>query len=322
MDRRRFMAGCVGLSSWPTANWAFAEPGPLTKIVYPFAAGGGGDLICRLLAEHLRLALDRTVIVENRTGADGLIGIKSTMNASPDGSTILVTTGPTMYLLPMMEAKPSFDLGKDFVPVSLLGRFEFAIVTGAATDAKDFSQLVAWLKANPGRSSFGVPNNGTIPHFTGSQLQQTLGIAMTRVPYRGSAPVVQDLVGGHLPFGIITLSDALPQHRVGGVRILAVSSRQRSPFLPDAPTLRESGIDLVADGWYGMWLPTGSSPDLARQLSAAVATVLARPDVKEKLLAIGLIPVGSTPEELSQELAANTAFWQPIVKASGYKITN
>ncbi len=322
MDRRRFVAGCAGLSLTLTANRTFAEQGSLTRIVFPFAAGGGGDTFCRLLAEHLRQALDRTVIVENRTGADGLIGIKSTMNANPDGTTILVTTGPTMYLLPMMEAKPSFDLSKDFVPVSLLGRFEFAIVTGAATDAKTFSQLVAWLKANPAKSSFGVPSNGTIPHFAGEKLQQALGIAMTRVPYRGGAPVVQDLVGGHLPFGIITLTDAIPQHKVGGVRVLAVSSRQRSPFLPEAPTLRESGIDLVADAWYGMWLPTGSSADFARQLSAAVAAVLAKNEVKEKLLAIGLIPVGTTPEELSQELAANTAFWQPIVRASGYKITN
>ena len=322
MNRRRFMARCVGLSLTLTAHGAFAEPGSLTRIVYPFAAGGGGDALCRLLAEHLRLALDRTVIVENRTGADGLIGIKSTMNASPDGTIILVTTGPTMYLLPLVETKPSFDLSKDFVPVSLLGRFEFGIVTGAGTEARTFSQLVAWLKANPAKSSFAVPSNGTIPHFAGAKLEQALGIPMTRVPYRGGAPIVKDLIGGHIPFAIITLTDAIPQHQAGGLRILAVTSQQRSPFLPDVPTLRESGIDLIADAWYGMWLPTGSSADFARQLSAAVATVLAKPEVKEKLLAIGLIPVGSTPQELSQELAANTAFWQPIVKATGYRIAN
>jgi tripartite-type tricarboxylate transporter receptor subunit TctC len=294
----------------------------VTKIVFPFAAGGGGDTFCRLLAEHLRPLLDRTVIVENRTGADGLIGIRSAMNAAPDGTTILVTTGPTMVLLPMMEARPSFDLAKDFVPVSLLGRFEFAIVTGAATDARTFAQLVAWLKANPGRASFGVPSNGTIPHFAGSKLAQALDIALTRVPYRGGAPIVQDLTGGHLPFAIITLTDAIPQHRAGGVRVLAVSSEKRSPFLPEAPTLRESGIDLVADAWYGMWLPTGSPVDVARHMSAAVATVLAKAEVRDRLLAIGLIPVGSTPDELSREIAANTAFWQPIVRASGYRIAD
>ena len=142
------------------------------------------------------------------------------------------------------------------------------------------------------------------------------------MPYRGSAPIVNDLIGGHLPFGITTIADAIPQHRAGGVRILAVSSAARSPFLPEVPTLKENGIELVADAWYGMWLPAGSPPAFAKQLSEAVATALAKPEAREKLLAIGLIPVGTTPEGLTQELAANTAFWQPIVKASGYKITN
>jgi tripartite-type tricarboxylate transporter receptor subunit TctC len=260
--------------------------------------------------------------VENRTGADGLIGIKSVMNAPPDGATILITTGPTMYLLPMVEAKPSFDHARDFVPVSLLGRFEFAVVTGPATEAKDFGQLVAWLKANPAKSSFGVPSNGTIPHFTGSQLEAVLGIPMTRVPYRGGAPIVKDLIGGHLPFAVITVADAIAQHRAGAVRMVAVASEKRSPFVPDVPTLKENGIELVADSWYGMWLPAGSAPEFAKQLSTAVAATLARPDVKEKLLAAGLIPVGTTPERLTQELSANAAFWQPIVQSTGYKITN
>jgi tripartite-type tricarboxylate transporter receptor subunit TctC len=322
MDRRKFLAGCAGLSLSVNAGVAFGQSGPLTKIVFPFAAGAGGDTLCRVVAQHISQPLDRTVIVENRTGGDGLIGIKSVKGASPDGTTVLVTTGPTMYLLPMTETQPSFDTAGDFMPVSLLARFEFGVVASPAVDVKDFKGLVAWLKANPGKATFGVPANGTIPHFTGSKLEEVLGIAMTRVPYRGSAPIVNDLIGGHLPLGIVTVADAIPQHRAGGVRILAVASAERSPFLPEVPTLRENGIELVADGWYGMWLPAGSAPDFAAKLSAAAAAALAKPEVREKLLAIGLIPVGSTPEGVVQELAANTAFWQPIVKAAGYKITN
>lgn len=316
------MAGCAGLSLTAITGNTFGESGPLTKMIFPFAAGGGGDTLCRILAQQVGQLLDRTVIVENRTGGDGLIGIKSVKNGSPDGTTILVTTGPTMYLLPMVETEPSFDTNRDFVPVSLLARFEFGVVAGPAADAKDFKQFLAWLKANPGKATYGVPSNGTIPHFTGSRLEQVLGISMTRVPYRGSAPIINDLVGGHLPFGIVTIADAIPQHRAGGVKILAVSSAARSPFLPEVPTLKESGIDLVADAWYGMWLPAGSSRQFAKQLSEAVAAALSRPEAREKLLAIGLIPVGSTPDGLTRELAANTAFWQPIVKATGYKITN
>jgi tripartite-type tricarboxylate transporter receptor subunit TctC len=322
MDRRNFITACLSLSFSVKVGEALGQSGPMTKLIFPFAAGGGGDTLCRILAQHVGELLNRTVIVENRTGGDGLIGIKSVKNASPDGATILVTTGPTMYLLPMVEAEPSFDTARDFVPVSLLARFEFGVVVGPAVDAKDFKQFVAWLKANPDKATYGVPSNGTIPHFAGTQLEQALRIPMARVPYRGSAPIINDLIGGHLPFGITTIADAIPQHRAGGVKILAVSSAERSPFLPDVLTLKESGVELVADAWYGMWLPAGSSPEFAKQLSTAVATALARPDAREKLLAIGLIPVGTTPEGLTQELAANTAFWQPIVKATGYKITN
>ena len=322
MDRRNFITTCVGLSLSGKVGDALGQPGPMTKLIFPFAAGGGGDALCRVLAQQLGELLNRTVIVENRTGGDGLIGIKSVKSASPDGTTILVTTGPTMYLLPMVETEPSFDTARDFVPVSLLARFEFGVVAGPAVDAKDFEQFVAWLKANPGNATYGVPSNGTIPHFAGTRLEQALGIPMTRVPYRGSAPIINDLIGGHLPFGITTLADAIPQHRAGAVKILAVSSAARSPFLPDVPTLKESGVELVADAWYGMWLPAGSPPEFAKQLSAAVTTALAKPEAREKLLAIGLIPVGTTPEGLTQELAADTAFWQPIVKATGYKITN
>jgi tripartite-type tricarboxylate transporter receptor subunit TctC len=320
MDRRGFLAAMAALSL-PATN-ALAQSGPLTKIIFPFAAGGGGDALCRLIAQNLAQPLDRNVIVENRTGGDGLIGIKAVKAAPPDGATILVTTGPTMYLLPMVETQPSFDGPKDFVPVSLLGRFEFAIVTSPSINVTDFKQLVAWLKANSSKATFGVPSNGTIPHFMGSRLEEMLQQPMTRVPYRGSAPIVNDLIGGHLPFGITTLADAITQHRADKVRIVAISSATRSPFLPEVATLKENGIDLVADSWYGMWLPAGSPPEFARQLSTAVATVLAKPDVREKLQAIGLIPVGSTAEGLAAELTANTAFWQPIVKATGYKITN
>jgi tripartite-type tricarboxylate transporter receptor subunit TctC len=319
------MAGVLALPLLANGTQAFASD-PLMKIIFPFSAGGGGDVLCRLVAQEIAQPLDRTVIVENRTGADGLIGIRAVKTATPDGTMALVTTGPTMYLLPLVETHPSFDTEKDFVPVSLLARFDFGIVAGPAVNADlkqlDFKQLVAWLKDHPSQATFGVPSNGTIPHFTGSKLEKLLGISMTRVAYRGSAPVINDLLGKTLAFGITTVADAMGQHRTGGVKIVAVSSAERSPLLPDVPTLKESGVDLVADGWYGMWLPAGSSTEFAGKLNAAAAAALAKPDVKEKLLAIGLKPAGSTPEGLTKELADDTAFWRPIVQATGYKVEN
>lgn len=219
MDRRKFMAGCLGLPLLAQTGEAQAQAG-LSKIIFPFAAGAGGDTLCRLIAQEMAPVLQRTIVVENRTGGDGLIGIKAVKGASPDGSMVLVTTGPTMYLLPMVETTPSFDSSKDFMPVSLLARFEFALVINQAVDATDFKSFVAWLKAHPDKTSFGVPSNGTIPHFMGSKLEKDLGIPLTRVPYRGSAPILNDLVGGHISFGITTLADALPQHRAKGVKII------------------------------------------------------------------------------------------------------
>jgi tripartite-type tricarboxylate transporter receptor subunit TctC len=322
MDRREFLAASIGWSLVAGAGRALAQSGPLTKIIYPFAAGGSGDMLCRQLAQYLPPLIDRSFIVENRTGGDGLIGIRAVKGAAPDTTTVLVTTGPTMYLLPMVENQPSFDSAKDFMPVSQLTRFEFVVAVSPSIGVTDFKQLVAWIKANPSKASFGVPASGGIPHFTGWQLEKVLGLSMTRVSYRGSAPIITDLLGGHLPICVTTLSDTITQHRAGGIRIVAVSGPTRSPILPEVPNLKEEGVDLVADGWYGMWLPAGSSPDFAKKLSAAAAEVLAKPEVKEKLNAVSLIPVGSTPEDLTKTLAADTAFWQPIVKATGYKITN
>ena len=145
MDRRNFIAASLLLPWAARPGLVRAETGPRSRIIFPFAAGGGGDTLCRVLAQRMSELLDRVIIVENRTGGDGLIGIKAVKGAKPDGTTILVTTGPTMYLLPMVEAQPSFDTAKDFVPVALLARFEFGIVIGPAVEAKDFAQFVAWL---------------------------------------------------------------------------------------------------------------------------------------------------------------------------------
>ena len=300
MDRRKFLAGSIGWSLVAGAGEAFGQSGPLTRIIFPFAAGGSGDMLCRQLAQHLPALIDRNVIVENRTGGDGLIGIRAVKGSAPDSATILVTTGPTMYLLPMVENQPSYDSAKDFMPVSQLARFEFVVAVSPSIGVMDFKQLVAWIKANPDKASYGVPSSGTIPHFTGFQLGKALGLSMTRVSYRGSAPIITDLIGGHVPIAITTLSDTITQHRAGAIRIVAVSGPARSPFLPDVPNLKEAGVDLVADGWYGMWLPAGSSSDFAKKLSAAVAEILAKPDIKEKLNAVSLIPVGSTREDLTK----------------------
>src|SRR3954470_10517026 len=176
MDRREFVAASIGWSLVAGSGDARAQSGPLTKIIFPFAAGGSGDMLCRQLAQYLPPLIHRSFIVENRTGGDGLIGIRAVKGAAPDSTTVLVTTGPTMYLLPMVENQPSYDSARDFTPVSQLVRFEFVVVVSPAIGVTDFKQLVAWIKANPDKASYGVPSSGPIPQFTGFQLEKALGL--------------------------------------------------------------------------------------------------------------------------------------------------
>jgi tripartite-type tricarboxylate transporter receptor subunit TctC len=317
-NRRRVVASSAAMAL-AAALPARAQSAPI-RIIYPFAAGGAGDAICRLIAEELRTALGRNVIVENRTGANGLVGIKSVMTAPPDGSTILVTTGPTMYLLPMVERTPSFDPMADFTPVSLLGRFEFGIAAGNGTGATGYAELIAWLKANPDKATFGVPSFGTIPHFAGVQLSRLTGVKMAPVPYRGGVPLLNDLTGGHLPFGVVALGDVVGLHQSGKLKVVAVASVQRSPFMPEVPVLKELGVDLVADSWYGMWLPARAPESVSGPIVQAVTAAFRRAEVKDRVLKVGTIPEGSGQDGLMREMDANHAQWRPVVEATGYKL--
>jgi tripartite-type tricarboxylate transporter receptor subunit TctC len=313
--RRSILAGAAALAALP----ARAQSNPI-RIIYPFAAGGAGDAICRIVAEELRATLGRNVIVENRTGANGLVGIKSVMSAPPDGNTILVTTGPTMYLLPLVEKTPSFDPRRDFTPVAILGRFEFAVTAGNGTGVKSFPTLVDWLKANPDKASFGVPSFGTIPHFAGVQLAKLLGIRMAAIPYRGGMPMLNDLTGGHLPFGVGPMGDVVTLHQTGKIEVVAVASARPSPFMPDVPTLKAMGVDLVADAWYGMWLPAGTPSAISEPIVKAVTAALARTDIKERIMRVGTLPNGAGPEGVMREIDANQAQWRPVVEETGYKL--
>jgi tripartite-type tricarboxylate transporter receptor subunit TctC len=321
MDRRQFVSSSAAALALTGSLPAFAQADGPIRIIYPFSAGGGGDGVCRILADELRATMKRNILVENRTGANGLIGIKSVMTAPPDGLSILVTTGPTIYLLPMVEPTPSFDSKTSFTPVSMLGRFEFAIVASNATGAKTFADLVAWLKANPEKATYGVPSNGTIPHFAGTVLEKLTGLKLSRVAYRGGVPMVNDLLGGHLPFAVSALTDCLAQHEAGTMRIVAVTSNKRSPFLKDVPNLTELGVSLVADSWYGMWLPKDTPAPIVNALSSAVMVAIAQPAVQEKLLKLGVLPEGTSPEGLMRQVNADIAQWKPVVDETGYKIS-
>ena len=324
MNRRTVIArtACaIALGTFASTGIA-QTGGPVTRIVFPFAAGGGGDALSRLMAEHLSAELGRSVIVENRTGADGRIGIGSVKAAAPDGNTLLITTGPTMWLMAMVHKAPGYDPFMDFEPVSQLTLFEFCIAVANTTGLKSLPELVAWIKANPDKATYGIPGMGTIPHFTGVSLAKALGVDMRRLPYRGGALAITDLIAGQIPIAVLTVADALQQHKAGTVRILGVTSQKRSPFVPDVPTLKEAGIDLTGEAWYGMWAPAHTPAATISVLNAAVQRTLAKPEVKAKLESFGLIGTGTSPADLTRIMREATEQWRPVIKDSGYTMEN
>jgi tripartite-type tricarboxylate transporter receptor subunit TctC len=301
--------------SLPTQAQIGGEP---IRIVFPFAAGGSGDALARLIAEHLRIALDQPVIVENRAGAQGRIGVQAVKTAAPDGKTILLTPVAPMSIYAHVYKALGYDPVTDFQPVSQVATFDFAIAVGPQVPAKSLPELVDWLKADPSRGSYGTPAAGTLPHFFAVQFARAAGLDLRHVGYRGSAAALTDLVGGQIPMVVTTTSDLLEQHKAGRIRVLATSDKDRSPFLADIPTFKEAGYAIQGSGWYGVFAPAKTPPEIVDRLNKAIVAAVQMPAVKERLLAFGLQPTGTSAAELSRIQQADSELWAPAVRASGF----
>jgi tripartite-type tricarboxylate transporter receptor subunit TctC len=302
-----------------TAAPAQAQVGGETvRIVFPFAPGGSGDALARLIAEHLRVALSQTVIVENRAGAQGRIGVQTVKAAPPDGRTLLLTPVAPMSVYAHVYTSLGYDPVADFEPVAQVATFDFGLAVGPQVPAKTLVELVAWVKANPAQGSYGTPAAGTLPHFFAVTFARAAGLDLRHVGYRGSAAALTDLVGGQIPIVVTTTSDLLQQHQAGTIRVLATSDKQRSPFLSDVPTFKEASYDIQGTGWYGVYVPAKTPADIVARLSSGVVAAVQSPPVKEKLLAFGLVPTGTTAAELGRIQKADSELWAPAVKASGF----
>jgi tripartite-type tricarboxylate transporter receptor subunit TctC len=289
------------------------------RIVFPFAAGGSGDTAARLIADKMSKALGRPVIVENRAGADGRIGVRAVKDAAPDGTTLLLTPIAPMSVYPHVYAKLDYDPIKDFAPIAEVGTFDFGIAAGPQTDAKTLKDLIAWAKANPSDANYAIPAAGTLPHFLGVMIARAADIDLRAVPYHGSAAGLTDLIAGHIPIEITTTADLVQMYKDGRIRVLATSGKARSPFLPDVPTLREAGYDLVATGWYGMFAPAKTPPGVIARLNKAVVDAVRSPEFRERMLAFGLQPTGTSPDAFANIVQDDSELWAPAVKASGFK---
>lgn len=289
------------------------------KIVVPFPAGASVDTLARLVAEHLPKSLGRPVIVENKSGASGRIGALAVKNAQPDGSTLLFAGSSQLTLQPHLYPDLGYDPAVDLVPISQVVRFDQVLAIGSQIPAQSVKELVVWLKANPDKAIYGSPGAGTFPHFVGLEFGRLSGLDFRHVAYRGTPAALPDLLSGRIAVYFASPADLIELHKSGSIRIMATTGSSRSTILPDIPTLRESGIDVVVPGWFAFYAPAGTAAELVERLQNEIIAIVRLEAVRAKILAIGFEPATTISSELRKIQQAEFDRWGPIVKASGYK---
>lgn len=318
MKRRTTLIAAAAAALIPLALPAWSQGGPL-RLIVPYAPGGSSDRAARIVADKLGQKLGQTTIVENKTGAGGRVAMQQTRN-TPANQELLVLANPaTMVVAPLVFKDNGYDPQKDFQPVSQVSEYEFGVAVAKAVPVEKMAQLLDWLRANPKEANFGVPATGSLPHFFALMLAEAAKVQSQVIGYRGSGPLITDLIGGQVPVAVDTLDTLLPQYEAGKLRILASSNTERSPFAADVPTLKEAGLDLVATGWNAFFAPASMPAERVAQLGAAIREVMQDPDTQAKFKAAKVTPVASTPQETAAMLTAYRAQWAPVVQKSGYQ---
>ncbi len=293
------------------------------RFVLGFPPGASSDLLTRLLAERMRPLVGMNTVVENRTGAAGIVGTEAVAKAPPDGLTLLMSPLAPMVAYPHSHgAALRYDPFRDFEPVAHLSNFQLAMVVSAELPAKTVAEYLALVKKEPKAGDYASAGAGSLPHYLGVMLSRTAGVPMTHVPYRGTAPALQALVAGEVKAGMFVLADALATARTGKARLLAVAGAQRSPLVPEVPTFRELGYELEASAWFALFAPAGTPKDVVERYARAAIEVVRAPDVRQRLADMGLEPTGYGPAELARILRADYEKWGPVIRASGFKPTD
>ncbi|WP_343626771.1 Bug family tripartite tricarboxylate transporter substrate binding protein [Roseateles puraquae] len=290
------------------------------RLLVGFPAGGGTDAIARLLGEALQAALGTTVLVDNRPGAGGQIAAQALKAAAPDGNTLFVSHDHTISILPLVLKHPGFDPAKDFVPVAGFATFANALALSGGTPAASLPEYLAWVKKQGGQGNVGVPAPASVPEFLVKLLGEKHGLNLLAVPYRGSAPMISDMLGNQISAGVGSVPDLIVNHQQKKLRIVAVMGQQRQPVLPEVPTFAELGIAGFEDlPYYGLFAPAGTPTATLERLSQALAGVIAQPAVKARLSELGLSVGLMTSAQLASRERAYAAAWARIIKAGGFQ---
>jgi tripartite-type tricarboxylate transporter receptor subunit TctC len=318
--RARRWLRALALLSVLSLGTAFAQTGKPIRILVGFPAGGGTDAIARTLADRLKDELGAPVIVENRPGAGGQIAAQALKAAAPDGTTYLISHDHTISILPLVVKNPGFDPARDFVPVAGFATFVNALALSAGTPAKTFRDYVVWVKGQGGKSAIGVPAPASVPEFLVKVIGEKYAIDIVSVPYRGSAPMIGDLLGNQIPAGIGSVPEFVENHKAGRLRVIAVLGAERQAAMPEVPTFKELGLSGFEDvPYYAFFAPAGIPQADIDRFSAALARVIAAPETRDKLTAWGLT-VGLLPQsQLAARERAYSQAWARIIKSSGFE---
>ncbi|HSA68654.1 MAG TPA: tripartite tricarboxylate transporter substrate binding protein [Burkholderiales bacterium] len=289
-------------------------PSKAVRFIVPFPPGGSTDVAARTVADKLTHALGAQVLVENRAGGGGAIGTVEAARAAPDGHTLLFAADPVITLH-LVVKNMQFDMQRDFIAVTQVTTQPIAVAVHSSLPVKDVQELIAYAKANPGKLSFAHSGTGSGQHMSGELLKKMAGIDMVHVPYKGGGPAVQDLVGGQVPVGVLGSTPLIPHHKAGRIRIIAFTSKERFPPMPEIPTLHESGLaGFDTTQWLGILAPKGTPADIVDRVYAETRKALELQDVKERLAQAALQPVGNSPKEFEALIRADLERWSAVAK--------
>ncbi len=303
-------------------SWSMAQDKPTIRILVGLPAGGGTDAIARYMAEKLREQLGQPVIIESRIGVGGRLAADALMTANPDGLTYMIAPNatPTFQML-VFGPQLKWNIWRDFAPVAGLVSYPLGMAVNADIGVKSVKEFVQWVRANPSKASFGTPGTSGQNHFLGVQFAKVAGIDLPMTPYKGTPPMITDLLGGHVPAGISLMDELIKHQKLGKLRVIGIFSEKRSELMPDIPTFAEQGFNVSSgDAWTAMWAPAKTPQAELNRVQQALQKILANPQVKDYLMTrLAVEPHFRNADEMAKTQREELATWEPIIKASGFK---
>lgn len=331
MDRRTFTIGLGAAAGMPLIGplgavaqdaGPHAWPQQPVRIVVPFPAGGTADVLPRIVAEMLGPVWKQPIVIDNRTGAGGNIGAENVAHSKPDGYTLMSAPPPPIAINQNLYPKLNYDPTK-FKPITILATSPNVVGVSNKLGVNSVKELIERAKANPGKLNVANQGNGSTSHLTAAMFESHAGVKFNHVPYRGTAPALNDLVAGHVDIFFDNISSSLPQHEAGNIKILAVAQKERASQLPDVPTVTEAGLPgFIAIAWFGVVAPEGTPDDIIAKINKDIVTVLSNPDVRRRYLDQAATPVANSPAEALKFIQAETKLWGDVIRQANVRLSN